>query len=123
VLLATSSAVKTYYKSCSELLQILPLPAIGAIPKVLPVASREWRTEMTNKHWNAGDAGCGSLIVGLKRQLEQMKMGELLRVTAHSAGAPADIPAWCRMTGHSLVESNHPDYVFEKTTTDSENTA
>jgi tRNA 2-thiouridine synthesizing protein A len=114
MLLATSVAVKTYYKNCSELLRILPLRAIGAIPIFLHVASQEWRTEMTNRHWNAGESGCGSLIVGLKRQLEQMKTGEMLRVTAHSAGAPADLPAWCRMTGHSLIEANHPDYVVEK---------
>ena len=69
---------------------------------------------MEVKLWNAGDAGCGSLIVGLKRQLERIEPGQLLRVTANSAGAPADVPAWCRVTGHTLVEADHPTYVLRR---------
>ena len=69
---------------------------------------------MQIKHWNAGDAGCGSLVAGIKRQLDTIGAGQLLRVTASSAGAPADLPAWCRVTGHTLVEANHPVYVLQK---------
>jgi tRNA 2-thiouridine synthesizing protein A len=69
---------------------------------------------MQMNYWNAGDAGCGSLIVGLKRQLDGLGAGELLEVTANSAGAPADLPAWCRVTGHLLVEAKHPVYVLRK---------
>jgi TusA-related sulfurtransferase len=66
------------------------------------------------KHWQAGEAGCGSLIVGLKKQLGQIRSGELLQVTALSAGARADLPAWCRVTGHALVSAEHPIYVLRK---------
>lgn len=66
------------------------------------------------RHWQAGEAGCGGLIVGLKRQVGQMQAGELLQVTARDAGAPADLPAWCRMTGHALVWADHPIYVVKK---------
>lgn len=69
---------------------------------------------MEVKQWNAGDAGCGSLIVGLKSQLDGVRPGQLLEVTASSAGAPADLPAWCRVTGHTLVEANHPVYILRK---------
>ena len=69
---------------------------------------------MQTTYWNAGDAGCGSLIAGLKRQLDGLRAGQLLEVTAKSAGAPADLPAWCRVTGHTLVEANHPVYVLRK---------
>jgi tRNA 2-thiouridine synthesizing protein A len=69
---------------------------------------------MQIKHWNAGEAGCGSLVAGLKRQLDTIDAGQLLRVTANSAGAPADLPAWCRVTGHALVEANHPVYLLRK---------
>ena len=68
------------------------------------------------RYWQAGDAGCGGLIVGLKRQVGQMQAGELLQVTAHDAGAPADVPAWCRMTGHTLVSADPPIYVVKKHT-------
>lgn len=69
---------------------------------------------METKYWNAGDATCGSLIVGLKRQVEALMAGQLLQVTAASSGAPVDLPAWCRVTGHTLVDANHPVYVLRK---------
>ena len=69
---------------------------------------------MTTKYWNAQDAGCGSLIVGLKRQIGQLEAGDLLHITAHNEGAPADLPAWCRVTGHALVTAEHPVYVLRK---------
>ena len=69
---------------------------------------------MEIEHWDAGEAGCGALIVGLKRQLEGVAAGQLLRMTARSAGARIDLPAWCRMTGHTLVEADHPVYVLRK---------
>lgn len=65
-------------------------------------------------HWDAGDAGCGELIVGLRRELGRIRSGEALRLTARNAGAPADLPAWCRMTGHALVVADSPLYVIEK---------
>lgn len=67
-----------------------------------------------SKHWDAADIGCGTLIVGLKRQLGLIRGGDLLRVTARNAGAPADLPAWCRMTGHTLVSAEHPVYLVRK---------
>ncbi len=67
-----------------------------------------------SRHWDAGDIGCGRLITELKRELGLVEPGGLLRVTAHNGGAPVDIPAWCRMTGHTLVSSNHPHYVLRK---------
>ena len=64
--------------------------------------------------WDAGVAGCGQLIVGLRRQLEPLHCGASLEVIARNAGAPLDLPAWCRMTGHMLVSATHPVYVIRK---------
>ena len=69
---------------------------------------------MINNYWNAGDAGCGSPIIGLKRHVAQIKPGEVLEVMARNEGAPADIPSWCRVTGHALVSAQHPVYVLRK---------
>ena len=66
------------------------------------------------KRWDAGEAGCGQLILGLRRQLGSLNPGELLEVTARDAGAPADLPAWCRITGHGLTTAAHPVYVVQK---------
>ena len=66
------------------------------------------------RRWEAGEAGCGALIVGLKREIEQIEAGELLQVTALDAAAPIDLPAWCDMTGHMLVAEHHPTYVLKR---------
>lgn len=64
--------------------------------------------------WHAGEAGCGALIMGLKRQIDRIEPGERLQVTALDAAAPIDIAVWCQMTGHGLVAECHPTYVLER---------
>jgi tRNA 2-thiouridine synthesizing protein A len=54
--------------------------------------------------WDAGDLGCGELVMYLRRRLRAMP-GKVLKLIARDAGAPADIPAYCRMTGDVLVHA------------------
>lgn len=67
------------------------------------------------RHWNAGDKGCSRLIMGLKRELEQVRTGELLRVEARDPAATLDVPAWCGMAGHRLISADPPVYVIKRT--------
>lgn len=60
--------------------------------------------------WDAGGMGCGDLVLELRLRVEAMKPGQVLRLVASDPGARADIPAWCRMTGHTLVIERHPVY-------------
>src|SRR5262245_37720459 len=64
--------------------------------------------------WNAGDLGCGDLVLELMMRMTPMAPGEILRLTALDPGAPADIPAWCRMTGHTLLEEAPPVYLIRR---------
>jgi len=50
----------------------------------------------------------------LRARLEAMRPGQLLLLTARDPGARADIPAWCRMTGHTLVAEQHPVYQIRR---------
>ncbi len=52
--------------------------------------------------WNAGEMSCGDLVLELRRRVREAP-GSVIKVTALDAGAPADLPAWCRMTGHALL--------------------
>jgi NifU-like protein involved in Fe-S cluster formation/TusA-related sulfurtransferase len=52
--------------------------------------------------WDAGGLGCGELVIELRNRLRAMP-GATMRLIALDPGAPEDIPAWCRMTGHQLV--------------------
>lgn len=60
--------------------------------------------------WDAGDMGCGDLVLELRGRLRSMLAGQLLEVRARDPGAPQDIPAWCGLTGHHLVSADHPLY-------------
>ncbi len=64
--------------------------------------------------WDAGDLGCGDLVLQLMTRMTAMAPGQVLRLVAHDAGAPADIPAWCRMTGHTLVNHQPPVYLIRR---------
>jgi tRNA 2-thiouridine synthesizing protein A len=64
--------------------------------------------------WDAGDRGCGELVLELRRRLTAMPAGGVLQLVARDPGAPADIPAWCRMTGNTLLGADHPVYYIRR---------
>ena len=64
--------------------------------------------------WDAGDLGCGELVLELHVRLGAMPPGQVLRLIARDPGAPQDLPAWCRMTGHTLVSQQHPVYLIRR---------
>lgn len=76
------------------------------------VTARTGNGEMDthDEMWDAGDMGCGDLVLELRLRVKAMQPGMVLKVRATDPGAPEDIPAWCGMTGHALVQVVHPDY-------------
>lgn len=68
----------------------------------------------TNAEWDAGDMGCGELVMMLRMKLKAMLGGDVLKVRATDPAAPEDIPAWCRMTGNNLVNMQHPIYFIRR---------
>jgi NifU-like protein involved in Fe-S cluster formation/TusA-related sulfurtransferase len=69
-----------------------PLRDVDALPGTVSV-------------WDAGDLSCGELVLELRTRLAVMP-SQMLRVIALDPGAPEDIPAWCRLTGHVLVRQD-----------------
>ncbi len=55
--------------------------------------------------------GCGELVILLRFKLKDMP-GKVLRLIARDPGAPADIPAYCRMTGHTLLREDLASHSF-----------
>ena len=70
--------------------------------------------DSSDLEWDAGDVGCGELVLELRTRLAEMRPGQVLQLTARDPGAPQDLPAWCRMTGHTLVSQQHPVYLIRK---------
>ncbi len=68
---------------------------------------------------DAGESGCGELVMLIFQRMKTLGPGERLTVLAYDAAAEVDIPAWCRTTGQRLVESDlsgRPKrFVIEKT--------
>jgi tRNA 2-thiouridine synthesizing protein A len=64
--------------------------------------------------WDAGDLGCGDLVLELRIRLRALQAGALFEVIARDPGAPADLPAWCGLTGHALVTASHPRYLIRR---------
>ena len=64
--------------------------------------------------WDAGDRGCGEIIILLRRRMQGLNPGAILKLTARDRGAHADLPAWCRMTGRRLLRAEHPEYWIQQ---------
>ena len=72
------------------------------------------RLQFVDAEWDAGELGCGELVLELRTRMGAMRPGQVLRLIARDPGAPQDMPAWCRMTGHTLVSQQHPMYVIKR---------
>jgi tRNA 2-thiouridine synthesizing protein A len=64
--------------------------------------------------WDAGDLSCGDLVLALRQKMSSLPPGAVLKVIARDPAAPLDMPAWCRVTGNSLVATSHPVYFIRR---------
>ncbi len=64
--------------------------------------------------WDAGDLGCGELVLELRARMRALQPGQVLRLVARDPGAIEDLPAWCRITGHRLISAQPPTYLIER---------
>ncbi len=64
--------------------------------------------------WDAGDMGCGDLVLELRVRLAELDPGAVLQVRATDPGAPEDLPAWCRITKNPLRHTQHPHYWIQR---------
>lgn len=74
----------------------------------------DWDAANADEKWDAGDLGCGELIGELRRRVKALQPHQTIHVIAKDLGAPLDIKAWCRLTGHALKQAQHPDYLIER---------
>jgi tRNA 2-thiouridine synthesizing protein A len=83
-----------------------------AAPKApRPIAATSTLAEpKADASYDAGQLGCGDLVLELRFRLKELPPGSVLRVTAHDPAAPVDLPAWCGLCGHTLLSASHPHY-------------
>jgi TusA-related sulfurtransferase len=56
----------------------------------------------------AGEA-CGTVTPAIRQALAQLPPGGLLEVLTADPATRMGVPAWCRLTGHELVDSRDED--------------
>ncbi len=59
---------------------------------------------------NARNLMCPLPVIRAQDQIATMQPGEKLRVVCTDPGALNDIPAWCRINGHKVLETQQDDY-------------
>lgn len=69
------------------------------------------RTMSDAQVFDAGDLGCGELVVLLRIRLRKQP-GAMFRVIARDPGAAEDLPAWCRMTRCELIGHDPSTHSF-----------
>src|SRR5688572_25868547 len=87
-----------------------PLTAADGILMIELTPPADGPDLVTADVWDAGDMGCGELVMALRGRMNALTPGAVLKVTATDPAAPEDLPAWCRLTGNPLVRMSHPEY-------------
>lgn len=72
---------------------------------------REWDFDEV---YDSFDRGCGDFIMDLRAVMSRLPGGATLMVASRDAGAPVEVPAWCRLTGHALLDARPPFYLIRK---------
>jgi tRNA 2-thiouridine synthesizing protein A len=58
---------------------------------------------------------CPLPVIALARRITEIPIGDAIRVLADDPAAATDIPAWCRMRGHTHEPDPAPDtYVVRR---------
>jgi tRNA 2-thiouridine synthesizing protein A len=65
--------------------------------------------------YDAGDQGCAfGPLDEIARIMRRLTPGQTLEVRATDATVAVDLSAWCRMTGHTLVEQRDDRYLLRR---------
>lgn len=55
---------------------------------------------------------CPLPVIRVQDQIKILQPGDELEVTCTDPGVMHDIPTWCRINGHHLLNSSRSDYEF-----------
>lgn len=60
---------------------------------------------MTHHTLDAKRLLCPLPVIRVQNQLNKLEVGDILTVTCTDPGTLHDIPAWCRINGHALLQA------------------
>ena len=56
---------------------------------------------------------CPMPILKLAKEMKSMKKGQTLELLATDPGSKPDVPAWCKKTGHELLDTGEEKGVYK----------
>ena len=66
----------------------------------------------SDKEVDARNLNCPLPILRCKKALNELTAGQVLKIMATDPGSKKDFDAFCRQTGHTLLERQEADGVF-----------
>ena len=67
---------------------------------------------MSKEFLNARRLLCPLPVIRVQDQVKQLHPGDLLEVVCTDPGVMQDIPAWCRINGHKIIDACSADSEF-----------
>lgn len=58
---------------------------------------------------DARNSLCPMPVIKTQNKVAELQIGDTLEITCTDPGALSDIPAWCRINGHRVIESSEHD--------------
>lgn len=59
---------------------------------------------MSSYTLDARNSLCPMPVIKTQNKVNELNMGDTLEVTCTDPGALSDIPAWCRINGHEIID-------------------
>ena len=67
---------------------------------------------MATETLNARRLLCPLPVIRTQDKVKQLQPGDILEVVGTDPGIMQDIPAWCRINGHQVLETKSGDYEY-----------
>jgi tRNA 2-thiouridine synthesizing protein A len=64
---------------------------------------------MSNYTLDARNMLCPMPVIKTQDKVAELNAGDILEVTCTDPGALSDIPAWCRINGHTVINTQELD--------------
>ena len=64
---------------------------------------------MTHHELDARRLLCPMPVIKVQNKVNELEAGDTLQVTCTDPGALNDVPAWCRINGHKVLDSQRND--------------
>ena len=87
----------------------------GVAQPTRPLAGSAEPLFSADAFFDAGSQGCGEgPLDKIAATLRKMDSGQTMEVRATDPSVAIDLPAWCRLVGHALVEQRDDRYLIRR---------